>query len=288
MTTAANGLPVTAGDSQAIGELIAHLGLSELSVAKIKSAQRVLSIGFYEAAVRLGFCTEEDLDAFRRKHLSLIHNTRRKTAIPSRLLKLVQDPYSEHSEALRALRTELLLRRESAEVADFITVLSPGSGEGRSCLAAELAILFAQLGKPTLLVDANLRSPAVHHLFGIDNRQGLSDALCSEMAPSLHAVEGLPHLNLLTAGSAHPSPLELLSDGRFDRMVSEWQRSFVFVVVDTPPINKYSDGLAVARITGRVLIVNRAQHTRLDHTRALLRRLSATQSQIVGAVITRF
>jgi protein-tyrosine kinase len=285
MNTAANDVVTSASDARAINALIQHLGLSDLAVTKIKSAQRVLGVGFCDAALRLGFGTQEDIDFIRRKQMTATH---RQLAVPSNRLNLVEDPYSEHSEAVRALRTELLLRRSAVDMADFVTVLSPTSGEGCSSLAAELAILFAQLCKPTLLVDANLRNPAQHTLFGIENRLGLSDALSGEMIPSIHAVQGLPHLSLLTAGSPHNSPLELLSDGRLERMVEEWQQSFVFVVVDTPPVDRYSDGLAVARLTGRVLIVNRAQHTRHEQTKSLLRKLSATQSQILGAVITRF
>lgn len=279
--------PAPADDAQAVNGLIQHLCLSELSVAKIRSAQRVLGVGFCDAVLRLGFGTQDDIDAARRKHCGLAHRLMQRAA-PSSRLNLVRDPCSTHSEALRALRTELLLRPNSSGLADFVTVLSPGSGEGRSCLAAELAILFAQLGKPTLLVDASLRKPAQHTLFGIDNQRGLSDALSGASNPGVHAVQGLPGLSLLTAGPSSPNPLELLSDGRFEKMANEWQQTYSYIIVDTPPVDQYSDALAVARVTGRVLIVNRAEHTRQERIRSMLRRLSVAQSQILGAVITRF
>jgi protein-tyrosine kinase len=208
--------------------------------------------------------------------------------IASDSLTLSKDPYNGHSENIRALRTELLLRRGTSGQAECLALLSPSPGEGRSCLAAELAIAFAQLGQPTLLVDADLRRPSQHILFGADNQQGLSDALSEDTIPHLHPVQGLPQLFVLTAGSTQHNPLELLSDVRFERIVEEWRRTFSFVVLDTSPIDRYSDGLAVARLIGRVLLLSRARHTEYRKTQDLLRRLSATQSQILGAVINRF
>ena len=99
---------------------------------------------------------------------------------------MAHDPYDPRCEKIRALRTELLLRRELTDRADIVALLSPCPGEGRSLLAAELAIAFAQTGRPTLLVDADLRRPQQHLLFGTDNRQGLSQAIEHGVKPQLH------------------------------------------------------------------------------------------------------
>src|SRR5204863_1035561 len=118
--------------------------------------------------------------------------------------------YHERSEQIRLLRTELLLRHEGAG-ANLIAVVSANPGEGRSQLAAELAISCSQLGQPTLLVDADLRRPRQYALFDADNRRGLACALAHGVKPLLQAVEGLPSLALLTSGPSPPNPLELLS-----------------------------------------------------------------------------
>ena len=207
---------------------------------------------------------------------------------PDDRLIMAHDPRDPRCEKIRALRTELLLRRESPDRADIVALLSPCAGEGRSLLAAELAIAFAQTGRPTLLVDADLRRPRQHLLFGTENRQGLSQAIESSTAPYLHAVHGLPRMSVLTAGAIPSNPLELLSSRGFAAMIEDWRDSFEFVVVDTAPVMHFSDALAVANFVGRVLTLSRAQHTPYRDMQDMLRRLAATRSQILGAVISHF
>ena len=207
---------------------------------------------------------------------------------PDDRLIMAHDPRDPRCEKIRALRTELLLRRESPDRADIVALLSPCAGEGRSLLAAELAIAFAQTGRPTLLVDADLRRPQQHLLFGTDNRQGLSQAIQAGVDPYLHAVQGLPRMSVLTAGAVPSNPLELLSSSGFASMIEDWRDSFEFVVIDTAPVMQFSDGLAVANFVGRVLTLSRAQHTPYKDMQDMLRRLAATRSQILGAVISHF
>ena len=208
--------------------------------------------------------------------------------VPAACLVMAHQSSHPHSEKIRLLRTELLLRHEENDAANIFAVLSPCPAEGRSQLAAELAIAFSQLGRPTLLVDADLRHPQQHILFNADNTLGLSQVLEREQAPHFQTVEGLPALLLLTAGPLPSNPLELLSDRRFEIMVSEWQQDFQFVVMDTPPVGRYADGLAVATIIGRVLSLCRAKHTPYKDTLDMMRRLAATRSRILGAVINHF
>ena len=203
-------------------------------------------------------------------------------------LIMAHDPRDPRCEKIRALRTELLLRRESPDRADIVALLSPCAGEGRSLLAAELAIAFAQTGRPTLLVDADLRRPRQHLLFGTENRHGLSQAIESGAKPFVHAVRGLPRMSVLTAGAIPGNPLELLSSRAFASMVEDWRDNFDFVVVDTAPVVHFSDALAVANFVGRVLALSRAQHTPYKDMQDMLRRLAATRSQILGAVISHF
>jgi receptor protein-tyrosine kinase len=207
---------------------------------------------------------------------------------PDDRLIMAHDPYDPRCEKIRALRTELLLRRESPDRADIVALLSPCAGEGRSQLAAELGIAFAQTGRPTLLVDADLRRPQQHLLFGTDNRQGLSQAIESGADPYLHTVRGLPRMSVLTSGAVPSNPLELLSSRSFASMIEDWRDNFEFVVIDTAPVMHYSDGLAVANLVGRVLALSRAQHTPYKDMQDMLRRLAATRSRILGAVISHF
>lgn len=207
---------------------------------------------------------------------------------PDERLIMAHDPCDPRCEKIRALRTELLLRRESPDEADMVALLSPCGGEGRSLLAAELAIAFAQTGHPTLLVDADLRRPQQHVLFGARNRHGLAQAIARGDAPQVQSVHGLPRMSLLTAGVVPGDPLELLSSRRFAELITGWRDEYEFVVFDTPPVGRFSDGLSVARMVGRVLALSRAQHTPRKDMQDMLRRLSATRSQTLGAVVSHF
>jgi protein-tyrosine kinase len=209
-------------------------------------------------------------------------------AKPGERLVMAEGRRSARSETIRALRTELLLRRDTDASSDVIVLLSPCAGEGRSLLAADLALSVAQTGCPTLLVDADLRNPRQHVLFGTHNRHGLSQAIAAGELPRMQAVQSVPSMSLLTAGEATDDPLELLSSLCFKLMIEEWRENYKFVVIDAPPISQYSDGLVIANRTGRVLLLSRAQHTPQRKMKDMLRRLASTRSEIQGAVISHF
>jgi receptor protein-tyrosine kinase len=186
------------------------------------------------------------------------------------------------------LRTELMLLVEDVRRGNICALLSPGPAEGRSQLCAELAIAFAQLGRRTLLVDADLRHPRQHILFSADNQWGLAQALALGETPYLYSVQGVPELSLLTAGVIPPNPLELVSNRRFERLMDEWRRSYDFVLIDTPPVSQYADALAIATAARRVLVVSRTESTSFSGMKELLRRLAPTQARILGAVLNKF
>lgn len=289
--------------------LITRCSLTPEDIESIMQARSSLHMNFAEAALHIGLVTRDDVDqvadeivmtesqrrpgiiemALRRQASTRIVALRHSDVVsPSKRLILAHDMVNERSERLRALRTELLLLNQASGLANVIALLSPGSGEGRSQLCAELAIAFAQLGRRTLLLDADLRNPSQHLLFNAPNRWGLSQALTSSDRPMTCGVEGLPHLSLLTAGTQVPNPLELLSGDRVQRLLSDWRHDQEFIIIDTPPVSQYADGLAMAMLAGKVLVINRAQVTRHTDMKEMLRRLSTTQSQILGAVINHF
>lgn len=210
------------------------------------------------------------------------------TARPAPELRIAHDAAGDHGERIRALRTELLLRRRSGADDGALAVLSAGAGEGRSRLAAELAIALSQAGAPTLLVDADLRRPRQQELFGADADAGLAEALDSTGAAHLQGVHDLPQLALVTAGAPPRDPLERLSRPRFAALLAGWSRQFQHIVVDTPPAAACFDALAVALRCGSALVVCRAGHARVDALRELLRRLELTPARVLGSVVTRF
>lgn len=267
--------------------LMRQSGLTQDDVMRVNAVQDQTGLGFVEAAMRLGLITQSDLDAALGGETRETAQPRLATAKASDELLSAQDPGDPFSEQVRMLRTELLLRAE-AETCNVFAVMSPGAAEGRSRIAAEIAVAFSQIGQPTLLVDADLREPRQHELFGAPNEYGLAQALVEGRAPPISAVAGLPSLSVLTAGPRPQNPSELLAERTFGQLLSGWRRRFRHVVVDTPPMNEFADGLSVASDVGRVLVLGRKHHTSMDEARTMLQRLEATQARVIGSVLCTF
>jgi protein-tyrosine kinase len=295
-------------DADLIEKLIERSRLSHDQVALIRELMGTARLGFVDAALQLNLISADDAagvvermqrpdsqagvveTALRRQSIGRVATVPPSIYVkPSKELLLVHSPDHPHCERIRALRTELImLMGNEHRQAGVIAVLSPGPGEGRSLLAAELAIAFAQLGRRTLLVEADLRRPRQQLLFGAENANGLAQCLSFGAVPQLLRVDGLPQFSLLPAGSPPPNPLELLSDGRFEELLFDWRRVFDVLVIDTPAITKYADGLAIASFVEQVLLLSRANSTSHKSMQDTLRRLATTRARILGAVINNF
>jgi receptor protein-tyrosine kinase len=310
MANPANKLSHAGHNERALAEtLVEQCNLSTQAQQDIFATMQNEGLGFAEAAQWLGLVNADQVeDALVRiakradkEAPSLVETalnklSRHRTAAitegiqlsPGKELLLAHDSDHPRSEQLRALRTELLLLDGADGRSKTFATISPGSGEGRSQLAAELAIAFSQLGRRTLLIDADLRKPRQHQLFNSENQYGLSQALLSLDSIILSPVATLPYLAVLTSGALPTNPLELLSDGRLARLMDTISGTFDFIIMDTPPISKFADGLAVATIAGRVLLTSRAMHTTFSDVRDLQRRLGTTRAQVMGAVLGHF
>ena len=230
----------------------------------------------------------QDSDSEEMEQVYDLISVRNDLVLPSENLAIAHSADEQRSEQILGLRTELMMRRQFQDDTYMIAMLSPSAGDGRSQLAAELAIAFARLNRPTLLIDADLRNPQQHVLFNADNKYGLSQAIKSDGIPDLHSVKNFPQLVVMTAGEIPDNPLELLSSVRFARMIEYVRNNFEYVIIDTAPVTKYSDGLLIANLIRNVLTVSRAKHTSYRSMRDMLRRLRITNSQIVGGVINHF
>jgi protein-tyrosine kinase len=295
-------------DEEVHKALVLLYSLSNEALENINELMHKLQIRFADAAVHTGVITQDELDRAMDwiRHRAVQHGrgiieevlrrqVRREVVLwqgkqlrPSERLLLAHDPDHSHSEALRSLRTELLLRTRNMGSTGVLALLSPCAGEGRSHLAAELAIAFAQLGRRTLLVDADMRRPHQHVLFGAENDRGLAQALVDTGPIHMRGIEGLQQMALLTSGALPRNPLELLSGHRFERLIAEWRRNFEFVIFDTPPAAESSDAIAVATAVGQVLVTSRANVTPLSALKEMSRKLQATHARTLGAVIGSF
>ncbi len=205
-------------------------------------------------------------------------------------LVVAREPFGAQAEQLRFLRTQLLIRWANAGIRRrLLVVASPGPGEGRSHVAANLAVAFAQLGERTLLVDADLRAPRQHRIFGVPERPGLAAVLAGRAGRG--AALTLPQygpLALLPAGAPPRNPQELLAGPAFAALLAELTAEHEVIVFDSPPTELYADAQSLAFRAGSVLVLARKDCTRERDAGRTVRELGATGARVVGTVFNGF
>jgi capsular exopolysaccharide synthesis family protein len=194
-------------------------------------------------------------------------------------------PKSREAESYRGVRTSLYFSTRAGGH-KVIQVTSPRAGDGKSTLAANVAISVAQSGKRTLLVDADLRKPRVHKLFGVPAGRGLSSVIRGE-CPAADAIQAseVPGLSILPCGPIPPNPAELLTSPRFQELVQELRGQYDFLLIDTPPLLAVTDPAVVtSRVDGVLLTLRLTRNGRPDAERAkgILDTLGAP---VLGAVV---
>ena len=269
--------------------LLEHGQLQADQIDRVVDYQREQNLRFGEAAIRLGLISESDIQFALSRQFSYAYL--RKTDGDERPLSdelvAAYEPFSPRVEELRAIRSQLMLRWFSKEQRrQVLTVVGAERGEGRSYLAANLAVVFAQLGERTLLIDADLRAPRQHLLFSLENRVGFSTLLAGRsQGEAIVRVGALPGLSVLPAGPTPPNPLELLNRVNFDELLIECRSAYDVVIVDTPALSTGEDAAMVAVRTGSALAVARCGTTRMAAFSDLVQGLQDTGVAVIGSVL---
>lgn len=271
------------------GILVADGKLGDGDIDLVLALQRVRGIRFGEAAVRLRLITAEDLRGAIAKQYGQHYLPPGSPGISSELVG-AYNPFHPRAEELRALRTQLLIRWANTGAAHrMLAVVSPGAGEGRSYLAANLAVVFSQLGQRTLLIDADLRKPRQHRIFDVPDRIGLSAVLSGRADRG--AVVLLPQfgsLSLLPAGACPPNPQELLLRPALTALLEESRQAFDVILFDTPPATLSADALSLAFRAGSAIVLARKDHTGTAAAANTIRSLTDTGINVVGTVFNAF
>ena len=280
---------------RSIGSLLADtLRLDAEQIERILAWQREHGVRFGEAAVALGYARTDDvLFALAQQYHYPMAAEERRQASPE--LVTLNDAFGTQAEAFRAIRSQAMMRVWGAMTPPggpaprALAVLSPSSGDGKTFFAANLAVTLAQLGGRTLLVDADLRGPRLHEVFGLPNPSGLSGILSGRADRHVvQRVPGVPSLFLLPAGPTPPNPLELVERPAFARLVTELCSRFEHVVVDTPAHEFGADGPVIASRCGSAVLVARRNASRLAALQRLLGASGAGPVRVVGVVLNEF
>lgn len=205
---------------------------------------------------------------------------------PRYLLAMLLYPRSFASEAFRKVRTSLSFSGVDAAIRTMV-VTSAGRSEGKTTVASNLALAFAQNGTRTILVDGDLRQSMVHELFGLSNDVGLSSALRNDgqSADVYLADTEEPNLRVLTAGPMPPNPAELLASKRMRTVIETLSRSADMVVIDSPPLLAVTDAALLATaVDGAVLVVS-AKRTRTAAARSAAATLLGVGGRVLGVVL---
>lgn len=275
---------------RSIGAILIDSGkLSIGDAEQIMHLQRAENLRFGDAGIKLGLLAEVDIQralAHQYDYPYLIKGD----GVVSETLVAAYNPFSPQVESLRTLRSQLMLRRFTGEPnRKMLSIVSPARGEGRSYLAANLAVVFSQLGERTLLIDADMRNPCQHDLFKLENRHGFSSVLAGR--DSLEAVQRVNHfidLSVLTAGAIPPNPQELLGRPALTHLLHTLNEAFDVILIDTPASSDFADAHMLAARAGAAMVVARKNFSQLEQIRQQAESMAQSGIEVVGSVLSEF
>src|SRR5262245_54940313 len=273
-----------------IGAILMDEGkLTASDAEQVLKRQRELGWRFGEAAIELNLITDNDLRQALAKQYEFPYLVSGPEGVSKELIA-AWDPFHPVVEELRTVRTQLLIRWYNPGAGRrTLAICSPCAREGRSFIAANLAVSFSQLGQRTLLIDADFRAPRQQSIFNVPDRFGLSSALSGRADLSAAApVTGLAGLSVLPAGPLPPNPLELLSRATFGALLAKAQAEYDLILIDTPPVTEYSDAQSIVYRSGDVLLVSRKDETRMQETERAVKDLADAGGRIVGTLMNAF
>lgn len=198
-------------------------------------------------------------------------------------------PESVPSESFRALRTRVQFSRPDKENLKTILITSPAPQEGKTTVALNLAGSFAQANKRTLLIDADLRKPRLHHIFDKDKKPGLVDYLVGLVKLDDVIVKtGFNNLDLLTSGTVPPNPAEMLDSQQMENMLNELRLKYDYIIIDSPPIVAVTDAEILARKVDGTILVCSSELTEVNMFERAVDLLRNDNSTLIGTVLNNF
>ena len=203
-------------------------------------------------------------------------------------LLIFADSRSSLAEAYRQLRTSILLSA-AGHAPKSLLVTSSLPSEGKTTIATNTAISLAQTGARVLIIDADMRRPRVHSVFGIKNLAGLSSVLSSELTESdvLGSIQldEKTNVSVMTSGPIPPNPAELVGSDQMAKLLKLFQKHFDHVVIDSPPITSFTDGVLIASVVDGVILVVQSNRSSRQVVRKARQLIQDVGAKIFGVVL---
>lgn len=275
---------------RSIGAILIDSGkLSIEDAEQIMHLQKAENLRFGDAGIKLGLLSEVDIQRALAHQFDYPYLIKGDGAV-SETLVAAYNPFGHQVESLRTLRSQLMLRRFTGQPnRKMLSIVSPGRGEGRSYLAANLAVVFSQLGERTLLIDADMRNPCQHELFKLENRRGFSSLLAGrDDVQAVQRVNNFIDLSVLTAGAIPPNPQELLGRPALTHLLANLNEAFDVILIDTPAAADFADAHMLAARAGAAVVVARKNFSQLDRVRQQTESMAQSGIEVVGSVLSEF
>jgi protein-tyrosine kinase len=275
---------------RSIGEIISRTNqLAHEQVEKILVYQKETGLRFGEAAVALGFVSNDDVLFALAQQFHYPYSPVDRQKLNPELVTAAQ-PFSKQAEAFRAIRGQVLQRAfQENGPKTALAVISANTADGKTFFAANLAIVLAQLGGRVLLVDGDMRGPRQHEVFGVENSLGLSGVLSGRAEQQvIRQIPDLPSLYLLPGGAIPPNPIELVERPAFGLLVKELVGKFDYVLVDTPAAVYGADASAIAMKCGAALCLARQGQSKIRGLQDLMATISAGSVKLAGVIMNEY
>ncbi len=277
--------------AEPVGQQLMQLGLlTAQQVARVSVWRRQRGMNFAEAAVAMGVVRRDDLMAALSRQYSypIMHRDADNTRFSQELV-VGHEPFSQAAESIRSIRSSIAASAIAQGTRSFL-VTGPRAGSGSTYFAGNLALSFAQMSLPTLLVDADLRAPRIAEMFGLERSvDGLSEVLRRKDIDRLPIVPDIiPGLSILPAGAVPPNPQELLCSVEFLALTNNLVNEYGVVVYDTAPANEFADAHVVAARVGAALVVARQHTTTFNDVSSLAGKLRGIQCKVLGTVLNTY
>ena len=276
---------------RSIGAILVDAGVLSIENAhRVMEFQREKKIRFGEAAIQLGLISEGDIRYALSYQYEYSYLPRSSGKATNEELVAAYKPFSHEVDQLRAIRSQLMLSWFSKESNHaMLAIVGAGRAEGGSYLAANLAIVFAQMGERTLLIDSDMRAPRQHTLFGLNNQLGFSSLLAgrSDVASAVMRIPYLENLDVLPAGPTPPNPQELLNRPTLNELFQYVGKAYNIVLIDTSSLSSGADATIVATRAGAALAVARANVTKISDFSNMISELKRSGINVVGSIFNK-